>query len=79
MTPVHAPVLETALPEDQRGVAVGYQVWKNGGTSSKLLVLMVLLAAVTVIIVEVSLEAVHHIILSEPLDGLFAAGLKAAG
>lgn len=80
MTPVNASVLETSPLEDQRGVAAGYQVWQDGGTASKLLVLKVLFdAVVVVVIIIIPLELVHHHVLSEPLDGLLAARLEAAG
>lgn len=80
VTPVRASVLETTPPEDERGVATGYQVWENGGSAGELLVLEVLFAAVLVLVlVIVPLILVHHHVLPEPLDGLLAAGLEAAG
>lgn len=69
MTPVRASVLETSPPEDQRGVALGYQVWENGAAGEMLVLVVVI----------VPLELVHHHVLSEPLDGFLAAGLEAAG
>lgn len=88
MTPVGASVLEITPPEDQGGVPAGYEAWKNGRTPTELFVVRVLLAAAAVVVVIVvivivvvsfSFKLVHHLVLSEPLDGLLAAGLEAAG
>lgn len=75
MTPVSSSVLESTSPDDQRGVAVGYQGWVNGATSGELLVdlISVVLAAFA------PCKGVHPQALSEPLNGFIAARMEAAG
>lgn len=89
VTPVRASVLQICVPEEQSCVAAGYQAWQNGGSASKLLMLVVLFASlivvivviiiVVVVVIIVPLELEHHHVLSEPLDGLLAGRLEAAG
>lgn len=76
MTPVSSSVVQSASPDEQRSVAMGYQGWVNG----EVLVPGVRFAAVLAAISGVAaLKRVHQHILSEPADGLIAAGLEAAG
>lgn len=75
MTPVSSSVLESASPDDQCGVAVGYQGWVNGAAAGELLVALIpaVLAAVA------PYKGVHPQALSEPLNGFIAARMEAAG
>lgn len=64
MTPIGSSVLQSAPPDGQCGVAVGHQGWVKG----EALVQTVAGGA-----------AVEQQVLSEPADGLVAAGPEAAG
>lgn len=79
MAPVGAPVLEAALPEDQRGVPEGHQSREHGDTSGELLELDALLAAAVLVDIIIQLQLVDHHILSEPPDSRLVAGLEFAG
>lgn len=70
MTPVHAPVLENAVPEHQGGIAARQQRLKNVGPSTEMIMIEILL------MIEILVD--HHV-LPEPFNGLVAAGLEAAG
>lgn len=71
MTPVGSSVLQSAPPDDQCSVAVGYQGWVN----REVLMPCALFAAAR----AAALQGEDHHVLSQPADGLIAAGLEAAG
>lgn len=72
MTPVRAPVLQDAPPQDQGGVSVRNLLRRDEGPFCELRRHEALPAAVSV-------EAVQQRVLPEPLHGLVPAGLEGAG